>query len=334
MGLFGNMLVDSPDRDYYSPANASRRSCSTTCSINADTLVPFGTEAPDYALMGRVGNVLLVNGEPRYTLRVQTRRGGALLPHQRRQLAHLQRLVRRRADESRRVRREPLRARGARAERGDRAGRALRGRRAVRQAGPLRAGQRASRRSITIAGEFEAEVDTLGVVTVDATRRRRRTTAARSRRCARNAAVSRDIDHYRPYFDKRAGQALTLTVRRQRAAARDGAVHEHRHGLLRARRVDRRHAGHELAVDEQAGALDPARRRDGQGEHGHRLARHARVGGEAADLQRSQVVPSDAASDPPARSAHARGRARRRADARIWCGRTPRSSRSDRRSTC
>ena len=34
---------------------------------------------------------------------------------------------------------------------------------------------------------------------------------------------------------------------------------------------------------QQAGALDPARRRDGQGEHGHRLARAAGVGGEAPD---------------------------------------------------
>src|SRR5690349_17548577 len=39
--------------------------------VNADTLIPFGKESPDFALMGRVGNVLLVNGEPRYTLRAK-----------------------------------------------------------------------------------------------------------------------------------------------------------------------------------------------------------------------------------------------------------------------
>jgi len=39
--------------------------------INGDTLVPFGGEGPDFALMGRVGNVLLVNGEPSYAVRVK-----------------------------------------------------------------------------------------------------------------------------------------------------------------------------------------------------------------------------------------------------------------------
>ena len=68
--------------------------------VNGDTLIPFGKEAPDYALMGRVGNVLLVNGEPRYTLPREDGRGRALLHHQRLQLAHLQRVVRRRADQS------------------------------------------------------------------------------------------------------------------------------------------------------------------------------------------------------------------------------------------
>ena len=33
MGLFGNMLVDSPDRDYYSPVESrGDAACSTTCS--------------------------------------------------------------------------------------------------------------------------------------------------------------------------------------------------------------------------------------------------------------------------------------------------------------
>jgi hypothetical protein len=46
----------------------------------------------------------------------------------------------------------------------------------------------------------------------------------------------------------------------------------------------RRHAGHELPVDEQAGPVDPARRSDRQGKHGHRLARAARVGRQPAPL--------------------------------------------------
>ena len=71
MGLFGNMRVDSPDREYYSPVNREETLFLDDLLVNGDTLIPFGKEAPDYALMGRVGNVLLVNGEPRYSLRVK-----------------------------------------------------------------------------------------------------------------------------------------------------------------------------------------------------------------------------------------------------------------------
>ena len=62
MGLFGNMLVDAPDRDYYSPANREATLVLGDLLINADTLVAFGKEEPNFALMGRVGNVPLVNG--------------------------------------------------------------------------------------------------------------------------------------------------------------------------------------------------------------------------------------------------------------------------------
>src|SRR6185437_11389290 len=68
MGLFGNMLVDSPDTSYYSPANAEQALVLDDILINADTLIPFGKEGPDFALMGRVGNVLLVNGEPHWSM--------------------------------------------------------------------------------------------------------------------------------------------------------------------------------------------------------------------------------------------------------------------------
>jgi FtsP/CotA-like multicopper oxidase with cupredoxin domain len=39
--------------------------------VGADGLTPHGAEAPTHALMGRFGNVLLVNGEPRYALSVK-----------------------------------------------------------------------------------------------------------------------------------------------------------------------------------------------------------------------------------------------------------------------
>jgi FtsP/CotA-like multicopper oxidase with cupredoxin domain len=68
MGLYGNMLVDSPDKNYYSPVNREQALVFSDLLVNADSLIPFGKEAPDYVLMGRVGNVMLVNGEPHYRM--------------------------------------------------------------------------------------------------------------------------------------------------------------------------------------------------------------------------------------------------------------------------
>ena len=71
MGLFGNLRVDSPEPGYYSPVNREESLVLDDLLVNGDTLIPFGKEAPDFALMGRVGNVMLVNGDPRYSLRVK-----------------------------------------------------------------------------------------------------------------------------------------------------------------------------------------------------------------------------------------------------------------------
>src|SRR5205814_9630177 len=64
MGLYGNLLVDAPEPDYYGPANRDQTLILSDLLVNADTLIPFGKDTPDFALMGRVGNVLVVNGEP------------------------------------------------------------------------------------------------------------------------------------------------------------------------------------------------------------------------------------------------------------------------------
>jgi FtsP/CotA-like multicopper oxidase with cupredoxin domain len=67
LGLVGNMLVDAPERDYYSPVNREEALILSDLMVHEGKLVPYGQEAPDFALMGRVGNVLLVNGEPGWT---------------------------------------------------------------------------------------------------------------------------------------------------------------------------------------------------------------------------------------------------------------------------
>jgi len=71
LGLYGNMLVQSPRPDYFSPAHREEILMLDDLLINDDGIVPFGAEAATHALMGRFGNVLLVNGEPRYSLSVK-----------------------------------------------------------------------------------------------------------------------------------------------------------------------------------------------------------------------------------------------------------------------
>ncbi|MDP9206176.1 MAG: multicopper oxidase family protein [Gemmatimonadota bacterium] len=71
LGLYGNMLVRSPRPDYFSPAHREEILMLDDLLINDDGLVPFGADLATHALMGRFGNVLLVNGEPRYSLSVK-----------------------------------------------------------------------------------------------------------------------------------------------------------------------------------------------------------------------------------------------------------------------
>jgi suppressor of ftsI len=71
LGLYGNILVRSPRPDYFSPAHREEILMLDDLLINDDGLVPFGADVATHALMGRFGNVLLVNGEPRYSLSVK-----------------------------------------------------------------------------------------------------------------------------------------------------------------------------------------------------------------------------------------------------------------------
>ncbi len=71
LGLYGNMLVESPRADYFGPAHREAVLMLDDLLLGEAGLVPFGTEASNYALMGRFGNVLLINGEPDYELEVE-----------------------------------------------------------------------------------------------------------------------------------------------------------------------------------------------------------------------------------------------------------------------
>ena len=71
LGLYGNMLVDPPDAGYYGPVHREEVLILDDLLVDANGLMPFGEEGPNHALMGRFGNVMLVNGAPDYRLSVK-----------------------------------------------------------------------------------------------------------------------------------------------------------------------------------------------------------------------------------------------------------------------
>lgn len=210
MGLFGNMIVDSPMADYYAPANSEHVLLLDDLLINGDTLVPFGGDGPDFALMGRVGNVLLVNGEPRYALTVKKGEVARFYltnaaSSRTYNLSFGNVPVKVVASDQSRFEREELVPSVVLAP----------AERYIVDVRFPRPGRYAIVNAIQAInhykGEFEAQVDTLGIVTVAATPARpdygRAFTTLRA-----NMAVAKDVDRYRKYFDKVPDLRLTLTV--------------------------------------------------------------------------------------------------------------------------
>jgi FtsP/CotA-like multicopper oxidase with cupredoxin domain len=70
LGLYGNLMVRSPRPEYFSRANREEVLMLDDLLVGDEGLVPFGKEETTHALMGRFGNVMLVNGEPAYSLSV------------------------------------------------------------------------------------------------------------------------------------------------------------------------------------------------------------------------------------------------------------------------
>jgi suppressor of ftsI len=68
LGLYGNIRVES---SRLQSAHREEVLMLDDLLIGDDGLVPYGREATTHALMGRFGNVFLVNGEPRYELLVR-----------------------------------------------------------------------------------------------------------------------------------------------------------------------------------------------------------------------------------------------------------------------
>jgi len=73
LGLFGNLMVRSPDPDFFGPANREEVLVLDDMLIDGEGVFPWGRESPTHALMGRFGNVLMVNGVTDWS--VDARRG-------------------------------------------------------------------------------------------------------------------------------------------------------------------------------------------------------------------------------------------------------------------
>jgi multicopper oxidase len=71
LGLYGNLLVRSRDPNFFAPANREEVLMLDDLLVNESRMVGYGLESPTHALMGRFGNVLLVNGEPRWETRAR-----------------------------------------------------------------------------------------------------------------------------------------------------------------------------------------------------------------------------------------------------------------------
>jgi suppressor of ftsI len=71
LGLFGNLHVTSPDPDYYGPAHREEVFVLDDILMDEQGPLPWGDSAPTHALMGRFGNVMMVNGETDHRLTVR-----------------------------------------------------------------------------------------------------------------------------------------------------------------------------------------------------------------------------------------------------------------------
>ena len=71
LGLYGNMLVAPRRPGAFAPAHREEVLMLDDLLVGDGGLVPYGRDAATHALMGRFGNILLVNGETSYGLRAR-----------------------------------------------------------------------------------------------------------------------------------------------------------------------------------------------------------------------------------------------------------------------
>jgi suppressor of ftsI len=71
LGLFGNLLVTAPEPDHYGPVHREELLVLDDLLMDERGLIPWGDDAPTHTLMGRFGNVFMVNGATGHRLSVR-----------------------------------------------------------------------------------------------------------------------------------------------------------------------------------------------------------------------------------------------------------------------
>ena len=71
LGLYGNILVAAPGAAWLPRVDREEVLALDDIILDDQGLLPYGADAPTHALLGRWGNVFLVNGEPRHALTVR-----------------------------------------------------------------------------------------------------------------------------------------------------------------------------------------------------------------------------------------------------------------------
>lgn len=71
LGLYGNFLVAPADTAYWAPVNREVPLFLDDILIEKGSIPPFNTTTASHTLMGRYGNVMLVNGDDAYNLQVK-----------------------------------------------------------------------------------------------------------------------------------------------------------------------------------------------------------------------------------------------------------------------
>ena len=104
LGLYGNLIVRSREPGFFGPAHREETLMLDDLLVADSGLVGYGRDTPTHALMGRFGNHLMVNGEPRWESAGAARRGGAPAADQRVEHARVQSVVRARGARRHRAR--------------------------------------------------------------------------------------------------------------------------------------------------------------------------------------------------------------------------------------